>query len=61
MMFLTSCEVAFFLFILVCLETTICVMYVPTYSLCSIYQGIHRNGLNKVLHHNDDENFANDS
>ena len=37
MMFLTSCEVGFFIFILVCLEITICVMYVSTYSLCLIY------------------------
>ena len=37
MMFLTSCEVGFFILILVCLDTTICVMYVPTYSLCLIY------------------------
>ena len=25
------------------------------------YGGIHKNGLNKVLHHSDDENFDNDS
>ena len=37
MMFLTSWEVGSFIFILVCLDTTICVMYVSTYSLCLIY------------------------
>ena len=37
MMFLTSCDVGFFIFILFCLETTIRVMYVSIYSLCLIY------------------------
>ena len=37
MMFLTSCDVGIFMFILFCLETTIRVMYASTYSLCLIH------------------------
>ena len=36
-MFLTSCEVGFFILILFCLETTIRVMSVSIYSLCLMY------------------------
>ena len=51
-MFLTSCEVCFCIFILVCLETTICVMYVSTYSLCLIYfygMKIRNTGIIKLI------------
>ena len=34
MMFLTSCDVGFFVFILFCLQTMIRVMYISIYSFC---------------------------
>ena len=54
MMFLTSCEVGFFISILGCLETSICVMYVSTYSLSLTYvyvMKVRNSGQIKVIMH----------